>query len=175
MNPSLFSPEGLAGLLFLVMIALTVAGALLATNARRLIRAVAGLALCFVGVAGIYYFLNSPFVALMQILIYVGAVCITFVFAVMLAEPEEMQRVNKRNALVGPLSILVSGVMVWGLVALAAMTSWQKSPVRLNDGSLEKLGESLLGRYSMSFEMISIVLLVAIIGSLVLARAGRTK
>lgn len=175
MNPSLFSPEGLSGLVFLGMIGLTVAGALLATNARRLMHAVAGLALCFVGVAGIYYFLNSPFIALMQILIYVGAVCITFVFAVMLAEPDDMRKVNKRNILVGPFSILVSGVLVWGLVALAVMTNWPKAPVRLNDGSLEKIGESLLGRYSMSFELISIVLLVAIIGSLVLARAGRTK
>ncbi len=57
--------------------------------AHRIIRSVCGLALCCIGLAGLYYFLHSPFLALMEILIYVGAVCITIVFAVMLAEPDE--------------------------------------------------------------------------------------
>lgn len=57
----------------------TLAGALLAVSTVRIIRSVCGLALCCVGLAGVYYFLHSPFLALMQILIYVGAVCITII------------------------------------------------------------------------------------------------
>lgn len=175
MIPSLFSPEGLSGLLFLVMVGLTLAGALLATNAGRLIHAVGGLAVSSIGVAGLYYYLNSPFVALMQILIYVGAVCITFIFAIMLADPHEKERVRKKNPLAGPLSFIAAGILVWGLVKLAFMTRWLRATVHFNAGSVEDIGKSLLGRYSMSFELISVVLLVAIIGSLVLARSGRTK
>ena len=63
MNPSLLSAEGLSGLIFLVFIGTTLLGAIIATNSNRLIRAVAGLALCFIGVAGLYYYLNSPFIA----------------------------------------------------------------------------------------------------------------
>lgn len=176
MNPSLLSPEGLSGIIFLGLTGITIAGAVIATNVDRLMRAVAGLALCFIGVAGLYYYLNSPFVALMQILIYVGAVCITFIFAVMLAEPCEMKKIKMRNnVLVGPLSFLTGGILVWGLAALATKTPWQKSLLRLNNGSVEEIGQSLLTTYSMSFELISVVLLVAIIGALVLARAGRSR
>ena len=77
----------LAGL-FLLFVATTVAGAVLAVSTPRIIRSVIGLATSSIGLAGLYYFLNSPFLALMEILIYVGAVCVTIIFAIMLAEPD---------------------------------------------------------------------------------------
>ena len=172
---SLFTMEGLSGLLFFAFLGITLAGALVATSARSLIRSVAGLALCFLGVAGLYYYLNSPFVALMQILIYVGAVCVTIIFAVMLAESSELKQVTRRNVLVGPLAFLVSGLLVWGLVGLALKTDWLPSIYIANWGMVEDIGQSLLTTYSMSFELISVVLLVAVVGSLVLARHGRDK
>ena len=64
MDLNLYSAEGLSGVIFLAMVAATVGGALVAVNAKRLVRGVAGLALSFIGLAGLYYFLNSPFVAL---------------------------------------------------------------------------------------------------------------
>ena len=172
---SLFSVEGLSGLLFLGFIGITLAGALIATSARSLIRSVAGLALCFLGVAGLYYYLNSPFVALMQILIYVGAVCVTIIFAVMLAESSELKQITRRNVLVGPLAFLVSGILVFSLAGLALKTEWRPASCLVNRGTVDNLGQSLLTTYSMSFELISVVLLVAVVGSLVLARAGRDK
>ncbi len=175
MNPPITSADGLAGIVFLVMLLVTGAGAMIAVNAERTIRAVAGLALCFVGVAGIYYFLQSPFVALMEMLIYVGAVCVVLVFAVMLAEPHPEQQVSKRNALVGGLSFITAGMLTWGLVALAKGATWSTAAVRMNEGTMRDVGLSLLTTYSMVFELVSVVLLVAIIGSLVLGRAGRSK
>ena len=172
---SLFSMEGLSGLLFFAFLGITLAGALIATSARSLIRSVAGLALCFLGVAGLYYYLNSPFVALMQILIYVGAICVTIIFAVMLAESSELKQVIRRNVLVGPLAFLVSGLLVFALAGLAVRTEWLAAPCLINRGTVEDLGQSLLTTYSMSFELISVVLLVAVVGSLVLARQGRGK
>lgn len=174
MTPIL-SPQGLAGLVFLGCVAATIAGAVIATNAARLIRAVTGLALCMVGVAGIYYFLGSPFVALMQILIYAGAVCVTIIFAIMLAEPHEMKRCGDVHALAGPASIVAAAVLVAGLATLAGKTAWPPAAMRANNGALEEVGQSMLTTYSMSFELISVVLLIAIIGSLVLARSGRSK
>jgi NADH-quinone oxidoreductase subunit J len=178
MSPSLFTAEGLSGLLFLGFIAITLAGALIATHSARLIRSVAGLALCFLGVAGLYYYLGSPFVALMQLLIYVGAVCVTIIFAVMLAENAGSARAIRRKASVAIFSVLACGVLACALVELAVKTCW--TPVTAvagagAPGSVEDIGKSLLTTYSMSFELISVVLLVAIIGSLVLARSGRTK
>jgi NADH:ubiquinone oxidoreductase subunit 6 (subunit J) len=84
----------MVGVVFLIMVAITFIGGLIACNSERLVRSVAGLIVCFVGVAGLYYFLNSPFVAMMQILIYVGAVAVTISFAIMLAAPEEKKKIG---------------------------------------------------------------------------------
>jgi len=171
----LTSAEGLAGVVFLGFVATTAIGAIIATNSRHLIRAVAGLAVCFVGVAGIYYFLFAPFVALMQLLIYAGAVCVTIVFAIMLAEPYELERNAKVHPLAGPASILSAGVLTWGISALGLTARWKPLGERVNQGTVADVGTSMLSTYSMSFELISVILLVAIIGALVLARAGRDK
>src|SRR5215831_3413486 len=87
--------ELVADVVFLICVGTTVLGALIAALSARIIRSVCGLAICCVGLAGLYYFLHSPFLALMEILIYVGAVCVTIVFAVMLAEPDEPRRAEK--------------------------------------------------------------------------------
>lgn len=179
LSASSFSPftmAGLSELIFLVIIVAVVTGAVIAVSSPRLIRAVTGLALCFIGVAGLYYYLQSPFVALMQMLIYVGAVCVTIVFAVMLADPKPEKQIGKTNALVGPAAFVVGALLFWGLSALAAKTLWNgPAVVRVNTGSVMDIGISLLSNYSMVFELISLVLLVAIIGSLVLARTGRSQ
>ncbi len=174
MNPSLLTAEGMSGLVFLGFIAITMAGALFAIRTANLIRSVMGLALCLIGVAGLYYYLNSPFVALMQILIYVGAVCIVIILAIMLAEPEETRKERKRNPLVGSLSLLAAGVLVWALASLGTRTTWESFP-RVKEGSVEDIGVALLTTYSMIFELIALILVTAIIGSIVLARAGRDK
>lgn len=173
MNPSLFSPEGLAGVIFLILIGVTLIGAVIATCTQRLIRSVVGLAICFLGVAGLYYFLNSPFVALMQLLIYIGAVTITIAFAVMLAEPDENKLVRKRPGMSGGLSLVCGGAIAYGLAYAGLNTSWVSAGAKVNDGSVKAIGTELLTTYSMVFELVSIVLLIAIIGALVLARAGR--
>jgi NADH-quinone oxidoreductase subunit J len=173
MNPSLFSPEGLAGVIFLILIGVTMIGAIIATCTQRLIRSVSGLAVCFVGVAGLYYFLNSPFVAMMELLIYVGAVCVTIAFAIMLAEPDERRLARKISGLSGGLAAVCGGAVSFALAYAAVTGQWMAPATPVNDGSLKMIGEALLTKYSMVFELISIVLLVAIIGSMALARAGR--
>lgn len=173
MTPSILSAEGLSGIVFLCFLAATVAGALIAVGAQRLIRSVAGLALCFLGVAGLYYYLGSPFVALMQLLIYVGAVCVTIVFAIMLAENDDGPAA-KRKAILKIAGLPACVVLIWALSALACRTDWVKLP-QTGDGSLEGVGRALLTTFGMNFELISLVLLVAIVGSLVLARSGRSK
>ena len=171
-GPALFSVDGLVGIIFLVMIAVTVIGGYIACNSQRLVRAVAGLIVCFVGVAGLYYFLNSPFVAMMQVLIYVGAVAVTISFAIMLAAPVDEERINTSSTLAGPLGFATAALIAGAFSVLAIKTKW---PVmaKINDGSVKKIGLQLLTDYSMAFEFISIVLLIAILGALVIARDRR--
>ncbi len=171
-SPALLSVEGMVGVVFLILIGITLIGGLIACNSDRLVRSVAGLVVCFIGVAGLYFFLNSPFVAMMQILIYVGAVAITISFAIMLADPEEKQKIGPSSILAGPLGFTTAALISGGFAVLALKTEWTVHE-KINDGSMKNIGLQLLTDYSMVFEVVSIVLLIAILGALVIAREGR--
>jgi len=161
--------------IFIVFVAFTVAGALIATLTRRIIRSVCGLAICALGLAGLYYFLRSPFLALTEILIYIGAVCVTIVFAIMLAEPvESTEKEDPRyRNLWSAFGVVVSGLVFWSVVRLGLGQVWTAPSERVADGSVAALGTALLTTYSLAFELISLVLLVAILGALLIARTGR--
>lgn len=154
----------------------TVAGALVAVMSTRIIRSVGGLMICCVGIAGLYYFLNSPFLALMEILIYVGAVCVTIVFGVMLSEPDEAPATNGNASSLGwgALALIVAALVTIGLSKLGLQGPWPAPPAKLvTDGSVAAIGHALLTTYALAFEVVSLVLLVAILGALVIARTGR--
>jgi len=172
-SPSLFSAEGFVGLIFLLTIGLIIFGAVIATTSKRLVRCVAGLAVAFTGVAGVYYFLLSPFVAMMQMLIYVGAVSILIAFAVMMAGPEDHTGSYRGSILAGPIGFSVGAMFFVALAILGLTTEWHAFPQQ-DTGSIEHVGKAFLTTYSLVFELISIVLLIAIIGALVLARKGRS-
>ena len=75
----------IVGAMFLLAVVTTVIGALIAVVSARIIRSVCGLAICCIGLAGLYYFLHSPLLALMEILIYVGATCARLLFSKLLS------------------------------------------------------------------------------------------
>jgi len=152
------------------------AGALIAVLSSRLIRSVCGLAICSIGLAGLYYFLHSPFLAAMEILIYIGAVCVTIIFAVMLAEPDEPAPDRSGSSLLwGGVAVLAALAMFGGLAWVGTHDKWAPPEKLANDGSVQAIGHSLLTTYSMAFELISLALLVAIVGALAIARIGRSR
>ena len=170
----LFSAEGVVGIIFLLTLGIIIAGACIATTSRRPVRCIAGLAVCFTGVAGCYYFLLAPFVAMMQMLIYVGAVSILIAFAIMMASPEAKASVeSKEPPFAGPLGVATALLFFGGLAGLGLHTRWTGFPRGSSTSTLHHTGMLLLTRYSLVFELVSLVLLIAIIGALVLARKGR--
>src|ERR1017187_1534283 len=175
--PSFPASQTILSAIFVVCIATTVLGALIAALTTRIIRSVCGLMICCIGLAGLYYFLNSPFLALMEILVYVGAVCVTIIFGVMLSETDEPDQLEKHRhaALWGGGALVVSGAIFWTLARLSLNGPWPTQATPVADGSIKAIGVALLTTYSMAFELISLVLLVAILGALVIARSGRTK
>ena len=110
-------------------------GAVVAVFSPRLIRSVCGLAICCFGLAGLYYFLNSPFLALMEILIYVGAVCVTIVFAVMLAETQEPARTEGSGATLawGGLALLIATALFGGMDWPGLNNGWERPTELLNN------------------------------------------
>lgn len=172
--PALLSIEGAVGIVFILTLMLVIAGAMAAILSRALVRSVAGLAVCFTGVAGLYYFLLSPFLAMMQMLIYVGAVSILIVFGIMMVTQtgKDTPVRRRRAALAGPFGFSVGVLLFAAFTLFALKTDWYQFS-RSNQGGTRELGLALLSEYVLAFEVISVVLLLSIIGALVLAQRGR--
>jgi NADH-quinone oxidoreductase subunit J len=169
---ALLTPANLATAAFVLVVALTIVGALIAVGARNIFHNVLGLAVSLFGVSGLFVYLNSPFVALMEILIYVGAICIAICFAVMLSDPMYLPRPPRnplkiQAAVAGALAVFIF------LGLLLKKTTWTPALERSTDWSIETLGHFLLTKYSLIFELISLLLLVAMLGAIVTARGGR--
>jgi NADH-quinone oxidoreductase subunit J len=113
----------------------------------------------------------------MEILIYVGAICVTIIFAVMLAEPDEAPSREKVGMALwwSACAVLTCGLTFWGISHLSLNHNWSAPASRINSGSVKDLGVALLTTYSLAFELISLVLLISVLGALVVARQGRTK
>ncbi len=167
-----FFARSLATMAFLMVVGMTLGGAVIAVGARNIFHNVLGLALSLIGVAGIFVYLNSPFVALMEILIYVGAICIAICFAIMLSQP--MHLVGPPRSILKSLGALLGAGSVMGfLMLLTRKTTWVAAAQRSQDWSITTIGHYLLTNYALIFEVISLLLLVAMLGAIVTARDGR--
>ncbi|MFH2092556.1 MAG: NADH-quinone oxidoreductase subunit J [Pseudomonadota bacterium] len=164
--------QSMSDILFIAFALMTVLGAYIAvTRVVLLMHTVLGLALCMLGISGLYFFLGSMFMALMQVLIYIGALCVVLVFGIMVSyTPSEINRrriTGKHLPLALTACILVAAPM--GLLVLN--TQWRVSTA-FPSGDIGPLGEMLLYKYCMAFELISVILLIGIVGSIILARGG---
>lgn len=162
------STETTAQMAFWILVGFTFAGAALAVFPRNIVYNVLGLALALAGVGGFYFYLGSFFIALMQLLIYVGAITIAIVFAIMLSPPLHLQvpkRAVGKVAMAGAASLL----FLVAILGVVFRTQWVPAAQRSTDWSVETLGHMMLTRYDLVFEVISLVLLVAIIGAIVTA------
>ncbi len=164
----------LTEIFFYLFVTLIVFGALVAVTSPILMKALMGLAMAMFGVAGLYLYLNSPFLALMQILIYVGAVCIMIVFGIMVGyTPKELAAyaLGPKNTVLAIIaSLLTLGVLQFGIIK----TEWVSVPgAGAGDYSLAHLGETMMVRYGLAFELISVVLLIAIVGAVAITWNGK--
>lgn len=125
--------------------------------------------LSFIGVAALYVLLEAEFLAVMQILVYVGAISILIIFAVMLSRRLMAEDQTQRNsqwwiaALVSAALFLVMGFML-------IKAAWPQVVHELPSDVIASLGESLMGPYVLPFEVASLILLVALVGSIMIAR-----
>lgn len=160
--------------LFFLFIAAIVLGAFVSLRARYLMNSVLGLALALFGVAGLFYHLGSAFLALMQLLIGIGAVCVILAFGIMTGPRPEQEAEKlgavKRNR---PLAAVACLAVFIPLFLTVVGTQWTPAAAKIGDFSVKHLGENLLRQYCLSFELISVILLSAILGAIVIARIGR--
>ena len=161
----------LADIVFIGIAAATLLGAFLAVSLRNVFYNALSLILCLFGVACLFIYLNSEFLAIMEVIIYIGAIAIAIIFAIMLSNPMASKKESFE-----PLKMLraaiIAGCLFAGLIVTLRGTVWNPAPVE-GDYSLRMIGKSLLSWGVLPFETVSLVLLVAIIGALVLSAGKR--
>jgi NADH-quinone oxidoreductase subunit J len=153
---------------FTVLALLALGSAGVVAFSKNIIHSALALLGTFLGVAGMYVTLSADFLAATQILVYVGGTLTLILFAVMLtARIEDMKVSNPSQGLMVGLGLV--GVLLLVLGKVAATTDWAISK-RPAVPSTAKLGHAFLSDYLLPFEVGSVVLLAAMIGSVVLAR-----
>ena len=154
---------------FYVVSALTLTGAWIAVSARNLFRAALGLALALFGVAVLYLFLEAEFLAVTQLLIYVGAILTRIVFGVMLtariADPN-VPRWNRQAPIALPLALMLG----LGLARILWVAPWKARGFTMRPVQLATLGQTILTTYLLPFELLSLLLLGALVGAIYIAR-----
>ena len=153
---------------FYTLAALTVGSAAVVALSRNIIHSTIALLGTFLGMAGLYITLSADFLAAVQVLVYVGGTLTLLLFAVMLTARIENVRTSNtaRNRLFG---VGLVGVVLLLLGFAAATTSWPNEAHEPMP-STAKLGHAFLSEYLLPFEIASVLLLGAMIGSVVLAR-----
>jgi len=156
---------------FLILSAVIVSGSLAVVLLENIVYSAFLLGGVFMAVAGLYLLLNASFVAAAQILVYVGAVNVLILFAIMLVNKKEKLKEIKGLKTRKYISGGVCGGLLILLLRVNISTKWtQPGPNSIGEIATERIGEHLFTDYLLPFELASILLLMAMIGAIVLAR-----
>ncbi|MEW6173582.1 MAG: NADH-quinone oxidoreductase subunit J [Bacillota bacterium] len=156
---------------FAVMSVMIIGGGLGVVFFRNIFYAAASMVVCFLGVSGIYFSLRADFLAVMQVLIYVGAVAIVIAFAIMLTRRSRMVDTNRftGNLTQVALGLLVAGMLGGVLIQLGINNPWKISGEALPPDLTRYLGEAMMSRLAIPFEIAAVLLLVALVGAVMVA------
>lgn len=152
--------------LFYVAGALTLGGALAVVMTRNIVYAAFALLAALIGVAGVFLLVFAEFLALVQVLIYGGAIVVVILFALMLTRIEDFERLSDNRQ--WPIAALVA-TAIFGVLVAAIVTTGVRTTERQGVGFAE-VGDTLFTKWAVPFEIASLVLLVALIGGIVLVR-----
>lgn len=156
---------------FVVLAAITVISAILALEAKEVVYGAIALSLCFVGVAGFFALLDAVFLAMFQLIVYVGAIAVLILFTVMLVRREQwlMAKENVHKV----LGVLVAIVVALGLGYIVyASTITHVTPI-VEQAPFTLIGVQILTEYWFALITLGLLLASAVIGAVVLAKLER--
>ncbi len=160
--------------LFLFLAIVTVFSALMVTFSNKIIYSAFALLATFVGFAGFYVMLGADFLAVTQIIIYVGGILILILFGVLMTH--RIYDTAKKTAHNSLLVSLLGGVAVAFILSLIIFRSpWAPEIQKAFMPTTEQIGTSILTNYLLPFEIVSVLLLGALIGAVYLARSEDKK
>ncbi|WP_089965438.1 NADH-quinone oxidoreductase subunit J [Lihuaxuella thermophila] len=154
---------------FFILSVMAIGGAVFMINFTRVIHMALALAFTFFSIAGIYLLLNAEFVAVIQVLIYTGAVSILMLFGIMLTKhrDEEKGSIAPWHSV---LSFIAAGAFFGIVMWIIYRTPIAGEQVDLKQFGVARLGEAVFKQYVIPFELASVLLLVALVGAVILAK-----
>lgn len=162
-------PLGLPDILFYLIAFVTVAGAAGVALSRNILYSAIGLLMALLGAGSLYVFLAADFLAVTQLLVYIGGVLVLIMFAVMLTNRiTEIKVSNASLGVYGGVMLFVATAPV--LVAVALVTPFAVQTPGPATYTTEAIGNGFLTRWLLPFEVASLVLLATLIGAVVIAR-----
>ena len=157
--------------IFYFLSALALFSAIMTVFSRNLVHSILYLILCFFAIAGHYLLLSAEFLAIVNIIVYAGAIMVLFLFAVMLLNLNKTKKV-KLTSIGLFTSVISGGILLLVLIAAMKKQSLTITPVQLSPdfGSIRFLGKILFNDYILPFELSSVLFLSAMIGSIILIK-----
>jgi NADH-quinone oxidoreductase subunit J len=155
-------------LVFLILAALTITGTAAAMSLRNAIHCILALTIGLVGLAALYLLLGAQFVGFTQILVYVGAVAILAVFAIMMTQRTSAttEPILSSNWLSGgAIAVAVFAVLAWAIHSTSASLLTPPKP----EVSVNQIGDALMHRFVLPLEIMGLLLTVALIGAVIVA------
>ena len=156
-------------IIFYLFAAITVLSAFFVVTNRNIVYSAFFLLFTFFGVAGIYVLLGADFVAIVQLIVYVGGILILLLFGVMLTNKITNVEIKSGTVNIYPAVIGV-GLLTGSLIAALINASWRSYPTEAPLPTTAALGTMLLQEYTLVFELLGIILLIALIGAASIAR-----
>jgi NADH-quinone oxidoreductase subunit J len=163
----------LADLVFYLIAASTVGFGAYSVATRNIVRSVFSLLGCFFGVACLYATLAADFLAVVQLMVYVGGILVLMLFAVMLTSRIEVaQKSNLSSGFLGKAGATFVGLALFSMLGLVAiLTPWPHTTAGEFEPTVDAMGNSLLEEGLLPFELLSVVLLAVVIGAVVIVRS----
>ncbi len=159
--------------LYLILAIMAVVSALMVVTRKSPITATMYLVMHFITLGGLYLTLHAQFMAVIQVLVYAGAIMVLVVFVIMLLnlgnEESLRKKMTSRESLGVFFSILFGGALIWGISG-STHTKAAASANAIANGTIEGVGKALFTTYVFPFEMVSLVLLSAVVGAVVLTK-----
>lgn len=156
-------------ILFYIISIIVIGGALGMVGTRNMVHAILFLLGSLIGVAGIYVLVFAEFLALVQILIYGGGIIIVLLFALMLTKRDEFHgRMENAQWPLAAIASLGLFVLITASIFADPQSGFEK-PIHAN---FTEIGRSLFTKWAIPFEIASLILLIALIGAIVIARSG---
>jgi NADH-quinone oxidoreductase subunit J len=165
----------LTSIVFYLFALLVLGGAVLTITRRSAVHAAISLIVSLMGVAGLYLLQQAEFLFAVQIVLYIGGIMVLFLFVIMLVNLDEAAKQRQFNGqwIVGTLCVVLVGALVYYVISKGA-GSFQVTPGEMpsikGEGNTEMLADVLFSQYLLPFEIASLLLLVAVVGSVVMAK-----